>query len=501
MNNYSKTKKATQNKKGYLNIKLGVVFLFFIAILTLPFLLKLSKAAQNKKSTTTQKKAQQATSTADQLTKGQRAKLEQKLTQLEQKINTQQKRIQNIAQKERSLQNEISRLRARINKMNLKIEAVNVTLQKLNQDIYKTQQKINRTQNKIEEHKNALGRSIETLYQIENQSFLAILLKNKEISDFFRKINEMLMLQNNLQSSLNKVVKLKDKLLKQKRELRLEKQDVKNLKRIRKNQKQELAVAKKQKRQLLQATESKKYQYRKRLQKTKQTAAEIRKQIFKLVGGGELTFEKAYKYAKLAESATGVRAPLIMAILARESRLGENVGQCNYKNAMHPERDIPVFRAILDNLNIQPNSTVAQVSCPITKHGSYGGAMGPAQFIPSTWAIYGGFEKVNGEWKYIKREDEIRQLTGGDDPSNPWNNTDAFIATALYIKKLLKSPDCQNYAQEYSHVLSKRKLRERCAATKYYAGNRWWTYRFWYGDAVLTKAKEIKEDIEVISSS
>jgi hypothetical protein len=163
---------------------------------------------------------------------------------------------------------------------------------------------------------------------------------------------------------------------------------------------------------------------------------------------------------------------------------------------MHPDRDIPVFEAILKKLGLQGDSTVTKVSCP-NAHGSYGGAMGPAQFIPSTWAIYGGYEKNGSNWEYNESKDQISSVTGNK-PSNPWRNEDAFTATSIYIKELMESSSCQAYGDEYDYLLPHQVLVERCAAAKYYAGKRWWTYRFWYGDAVVDKAKELQKDIDIL---
>jgi membrane-bound lytic murein transglycosylase B len=57
---------------------------------------------------------------------------------------------------------------------------------------------------------------------------------------------------------------------------------------------------------------------------------------------------------------------------------------------------------------------------PVSKEPSYagcGGAMGPAQFLPTTWLLY---------------EKRVAELTGHN-PPNPWNVEDAFTAAALFL--------------------------------------------------------------------
>jgi len=71
----------------------------------------------------------------------------------------------------------------------------------------------------------------------------------------------------------------------------------------------------------------------------------------------------------------------------------------------------------------------------------WGGAMGPAQFIPSTWLLY---------------ESKIANATGHR-PPNPWNPEDAFMASAIYLGEL------------GANTLSG----ERTAAAKYFAGSNW----------------------------
>jgi hypothetical protein len=123
--------------------------------------------------------------------------------------------------------------------------------------------------------------------------------------------------------------------------------------------------------------------------------------------------------------------------LTQESNLGANVGQCyltniktgagvGYKtgtifsNVMKPmglpgrKGDIDDFISITTSLGRDPYKTL--VSCPIAGVAGYGGAMGPAQFIPSTWVGYQKrLESVLGHY------------------ADPWNPRDAFIASAMLL--------------------------------------------------------------------
>jgi len=427
-----------------------------------------------------------------------REKLENELAELERQILEHQSTVAEYQKQGKTLTNEIKSLNAKISQLNLQIKAVNLNLQKLDDEITSTQKNINVTENRIDGHKTALARGVRDLYEADAQSLIEVLLANANLSDFFGDVNNITLVQSNIRTALNEVVALRVELLEQKQELAAEKSDVENLKNYQESQKKSVATTQAEKNQLLTVTKGKESEYQKILKETQATAAQIRSRIFRLLGGGELTFEEAYKYARLAEGATGVRAAFLLAILQQESLLGKNVGRCSYQGAMHPTRDVPIFLAILSKLGIDPNSTVAKVSCA-NRDGAYGGAMGPAQFIPSTWAIYGGWEKNGSSWEYNQSKDYIGKITG-QTPSNPWSNADAFVATSLYLKDALNSSACRNYVSENRNIADAQVLAERCAAARYYAGGRWYYYRWAYGEPVVVKAQQFQKDIEILTA-
>jgi len=96
----------------------------------------------------------------------------------------------------------------------------------------------------------------------------------------------------------------------------------------------------------------------------------------------------------------------------------------------------------------------------------YGGAMGPAQFIPTTWMLY---------------RDKVKGITGKT--ADPWNIKDAFLAAALYLADYGATK--QTYNAEWK------------AAMIYSSGSTNLSYRF-YGDSVMKITAEYEEDIKEI---
>ena len=166
---------------------------------------------------------------------------------------------------------------------------------------------------------------------------------------------------------------------------------------------------------------------------------------------------------------TGVRPAFILGVIAEESNLGENVGTGNWKTDMHPTRDQPIFEDITNRLGLDPDLM------PVSKKPWYGwgGAMGPAQFIPSTWILY---------------EDRIGRVSVQVPPS-PWDPRTAFIASGLLLS--------DNGADRGGYY------NERLAALRYFAG---WrnaeksSYAF-YGDEVMELAEKYQGLIDILSQS
>jgi peptidoglycan hydrolase CwlO-like protein len=404
-------------------------------------------------------------------TAAERAQLENQLQQLETQINQYEDQIASYQKQGSNLSGQIATLNDKIAKLNLQIKATNLTLVELDNQISQTQSQITVTQADIAAKKVALSNLLQGLYKNDRVSLMEIFLKNPRLSDFWSDTQSLSLLQENVRIAVQQVTDLKGQLLDQQQQFEASKTDTLSIQQYQTAQASEIVSTKQQKNQLLTATKGQESKYQTLLTQTKATAAQIRNRIFQLLGGGQLSFEQAYQYADVAATATGVDPALILAVLDRESALGQNVGKCSYQSAMSPS-NIPIFLQITQQLGLDPNTMM--VSCA-NADGAYGGAMGPAQFVPSTWELY-----VSG----------ISNITGNNPPS-PWNNEDAFTATALYLKDAMTG--CKSLYTNTTSI-------ERCTAAKYYAGSRWRNYLWTYGEAVVERAQSFDQDIATITN-
>ena len=399
------------------------------------------------------------------------AALQNQLNQLNQQIDQYQGQITSYEKQGNSLKGQISALNAQIAKLNLQVRAINLTLAQIDNQITQTQSDITITQSDIANKKAAIGQLLLTAYQDDQMNMLEIFLKSNQLSDFWSNAENISLLQDNLRIAVQQTLDLQGQLQNKEQDLAASRSDAATAAAYQQAQAAQIAATQQQKQQLLTATKGQQSKYQQLLTQTQATASQIRDRIFQLIGGGQLTFQQAYQYASFASNATGVDASLILAVLDRESALGQNVGQCSYQTAMSPS-NIPLFLALTHQLGLDPSTML--VSCP-NADGTYGGAMGPAQFVPSTWNLY-----VSG----------VSRITG-DNPPSPWKNGDAFVATALYLKDAMTG--CQSVYSSQIDI-------NRCTAAKYYAGGRWRRYLWTYGQAVVDRAQGFASDIATITS-
>ena len=411
-----------------------------------------------------------------------RAALEEELRQLEDEIAQYEKDIEKTEQEKRTLENKIYILRNQIKKLDLQIYQSNVVIKDLGYQIQDTEVSIEKTSLKIEEGKERLAGILRTIYEEDQRPLVEILL-SEGMSDFFDNLVALEALNIKNQELLSNIKSLKLYLEDQKESLDEEKDSLERQVVIQTLQKQASEQSKREQDYLLKLTEA---EYQKSLvekEKTEQLAQEIRSRIFELIGVPEApTFGEAYEIAKFVSGQTGIRPALLLAVLTQESNIGKNVGQCfltdtetgngvrvstgkKETKVMKPSRDIAPFLEITQDLGRDPYNT--PVSCPLKdKYGNpvgWGGAMGPSQFIPSTWVLY---------------QDKLKTMIGH--APDPWNIKDAFLASGVYLK------DLGGLTNEFRAVM------------RYFSGYYWSKWEEFYGRSVLAIANRYEQDIKEI---
>ncbi len=301
-----------------------------------------------------------------------------------------------------SLSRDINILKAEISKKTLEIQKANNNIYSLSNKITEKNIELNDLADTLDKQKLALALALRNLYVFDGaNNFVNMLLDNKSLSQFFEDSDNMIALQGAINQDVDSIKTTSNQVNQVKNDLEDSKDTQVALREQQQADKKKIDSSKQAKNDLLTETKGQEAVYNEQLKDKQAKAAQIRAALFSFAGGETkaIPFGDALTYAETAEAKTGVPAAFVLSILQQESALGANVGKCylsdtesgagynintkqQFPNVMKASRDLPGFLNITNRLSINPLATV--VSCPIPSAGGYGGAMGPAQFIPST---------------------------------------------------------------------------------------------------------------------
>ena len=422
-----------------------------------------------------------------------RSRLEAELQNVERQMLTQSRLVEDKQLERRSLERDVSLIEGEIRQAQLGIQARSVAITQLSDQIGEKEVVLSILEEKLKKQQEALADLVRKSSLISDYSLVEVMLSKQSFSEFFTDVATFNSLKESLNESLATLHEIQTDTITQKDQLATKQETEAEMKQIQEIEKKQIEAKEREKEQILAVTKGEELAYQQLLESQQKTASELRNALFQLLGGGGgIAFPQAVELAKYASRQTGVQAGLILAILEQETNLGSNLGSCIYndirggKEVMHPDRDAPVFVAIASILGFDARSK--QVSCPIVSNGErygWGGAMGPSQFIPSTWAVYGGIVNTGSGWTYSQADDAIRRINGSGLPANPFNNQDAFLATALLLRDNGADGSYEN---------------DRRAALRYYAG---WggasnPANAFYGNQVMNRKTRLDGEIKVL---
>ncbi len=393
-----------------------------------------------------------------------------KLKELQSQLATQKS-------KSGALQSNVNKIISQINTTQNKIKDKITSIGTLSKQIGEKEKAISSLSSELDREHASMQQLIRRTNEIDQKGAAYVVLSSQSVTDFYQDLDDFLAVKKSLYASLDKIKAIRSSTEVQKSDLEDKQAQAKDAKNALESEKSKLAGTQKEAKVLLDTSKTEEQRVASTVAAQQKKVAAIESKLFSFAGGNTkaIQFKDAYAMAQEASAATGVRPALILAILTQESNLGANVGTCNragdppsksWVNVMHPTRDQPAFKRITAALGVDPNTT--PVSCPYG--GGYGGAMGPAQFIPSTWEMY-----------------QAKVATAlGKSTANPWIARDAITASAMLMK---------------ANGAVGGEANERNAACRYYSGRSCdgkKPFNSFYGNAVMALTRTVQADIDYL---
>lgn len=430
------------------------------------------------------------------------ARLHDEYAKLQAEIAELQKNLDTLLVQKNTLKGDVTILSAQIAKAETEIKQRNLTVSTLNKEINQKTANISALEQRILNNKALLANLLKKKNENEVEPIFYLLLSSGDLSDLITDVDNIGQVNQGLQDLFNELRNVKTETQKEKESLGVKKNAEIDAKYVVELKKKEIAKNEAEKKGLLDLTTKTETNYQTVITDRQRRAEVIRTALFDLRDAQGISFAKALEYASYASEKTGVRTAMILAVLSQESDLGKNIGSCYISNlstgdgvgkntgtafervmyaplpgsTSNRPNDTAVFAEITKSLGL--NWAVTPVSCPPGKvyyvGRGFGGAMGPSQFIPSTWQGFIG---------------RLKTALGVSLP-NPWDPKHAIVATSLYLSDL--------------GAAAKTYTAERNAACKYYSGSVCTPGRTpsntFYGDQVLSKAEKFQADIDFLKS-
>lgn len=378
---------------------------------------------------------------------------EDKVDEIKDDLEEVEEKIEKQEAKKTTILEELKITESNINRISQELEKTGQTLSQYEKEIKLADQRIAEIEKRILQKRKDLGDYLRVFQQVAKERDLVLMNAQENIGGYLRLLEDYEKIQEKIKIQLSDIDQEKKEQEQEREIVSQKREEQQKVYWIQNDQKSDLEFEEKRKQIYLNNTQ-------KDLNVLTTERAELRKQLNALQSLGQsISLEKAIEVAKKVSKKTKVRTAFLLGVLRVESNMGQNVGGGTYKTDMNPDLH-DTFKKICKELGLDPKKMPVSRRVCYNKNakdgcGGWGGAMGPAQFMPSTWMAY---------------KDRVAKVTGNN-PPNPWDLEDALTAMGL---KLAAVPG----------VTSGKRSAEKQAASMYLAGGNWQSYT-WYGDRVL----------------
>jgi len=334
-----------------------------------------------------------------------------------------EEQLRNIESRENAAERALRNINWSIRKLNAEIASLNLSISQLDSAIKEREKAIEELSKALQHQKEVLAETVRQLFEYDSTCYIKVFLGYGSISDFGQRLMEMERLQMNLESTIKEIQEAKEKMEKEKADLEKDKEKKLRYKRMQEFSRQNLVLKQKQQKYLLERLAEAKTPLEREMARIEAELMELRNAMSRiqrylaswLISPEIPSWSEIFSAVSFASERSGASVFLILGTLQVESTFrlsaGNNMGspEANLQRCLDNRIDDslcyqqkPVFEEICAELHLDPNKV------PI----SYAYAMGPAQFIPTTWRAY------------QKKDPAIK---------NPWRLNDAVLAMAYKL--------------------------------------------------------------------
>jgi septal ring factor EnvC (AmiA/AmiB activator) len=372
-------------------------------------------------------------------------------------ISSLQKKLEKEQSAEDKLQQNLGQVKGAVSSTQTAINQTQAAIQETENEISRKEDDIKNLNDQIELQKTMLGSFLQEAYYVQNQPILNVILTENNLRDIFSYSDQLMTLEDKIVSISNDIANNKTQAEQDQVQLAQTKQEHEKILNTKIVQKQNLLANQSQIQAAIQDKQTTISQLQGELN-------DLKDQYSRALGKSVST-DDIVKAAAFAAKATGMKKAFLLGVLVQESNKGQNVGGCNYKTSKMTSTQLTAFKSI--NKELGYDYTKKPVSCPSSAYKGTGGAMGVAQFMPTTWQGY---------------KSTIASLSG-DSPPDPWDLVDGVVAMASKLSN--------------DGADSQKRFDEAKSYCVYLAGGNWGYYC--YGSA--SKYKDDYSDVNCSGSS
>ena len=326
-----------------------------------------------------------------------------------------EKKLKDAQDAKNKLEKQLTNINYSVSQTQKDIQTTQGFIQQAQDEILRKEEELKMQDQKINVQHDMLANLLREEYYNQQQSFPITIVNEQSFSAMFSKSDNMNTLEQKIGDLINQIKGVQSATEQAKGDLETIQ-----------NQKQKLLSLKQQQKQSLLGDQADTEQS---IEDKQTVIGKLNDQLAQLQGDLSTVTGKSYNAKDIKEAVnfasdqTGVPVGFLLGVLKVETNLGANVGSGTYKTDMNPNQR-STFESICKSLGYNPSKKpVSRRVCYNKKAkdgcGGWGGAMGAAQFIPTTWTGY---------------TSAVASITGHKNP-DPWNLTDAVVAMASKLKK------------------------------------------------------------------